>query len=64
MTTLHFLITIDQVNVLNLAGAEMLMRRARMIQKAINNVDNIPHGHELLSVSCYSPVTRGTQCAQ
>ena len=42
MTTLHFLITIDQVNVLNLAGAEMLMRRARMIQKAIKKNARAP----------------------
>jgi hypothetical protein len=42
MTTLHFLITIDQVNVLNLAGAEMLMRRARMIQKAIRKNARAP----------------------
>eukprot|EP00972_Heterocapsa_arctica_P111336 16390898-Heterocapsa_arctica.AAC.1 len=35
MTILHFLVSYDQVNVLNLAGGEFIMRRGRMIQKAL-----------------------------
>ena len=42
MTTLRFLFAIDQVTVLNLAGAEMLMRRARMIQKAMKKKARAP----------------------
>ena len=42
MTTLHFFITIDQVSVLNLSGAEILMRRARMIQEAIKKNARAP----------------------
>ena len=35
MTALHFLITFDQINIENLAAGEYLLRRARMIQKAV-----------------------------
>ena len=34
MTCLHFLVVYDQLNILNLAGSEFLLRRARMLQKA------------------------------
>lgn len=35
MTAAHYLVTFDQINLLNTASGEFLLRRARMIQKAV-----------------------------
>jgi hypothetical protein len=42
MTALHFMTTFDQVNVLNLAGCEHMLRRARMLQKAAQRSSKTP----------------------
>ncbi len=59
MTTVHYLVTHDQLNVLNLAGVEYLMRQLRMIQKAVARNPKNPHSDGLELHLVHSMDARG-----
>lgn len=63
MTALHYMVTHDQLNVLNLVGVEYLMRRLRMIQKAVARNPKNPDFDGLELHLSHSMDSRGGLCS-